>query len=231
MADGRRPAPEELAEEALEKYFAHPGAPRDRVDPWVLGREVLGCRIEYRRLSPEGDLLGLTSAGPLWVRVWDRAGAWARLDGRTILLDGSLASPWESPGRRNFTLAHEIAHLLLCRAVPGAAEKPLCCRPSPEGWEERRADALASALLLPEGLVLRGLRQSSLPPIIRVLNPWLDPEGWRRFSALAGDLGVSRQALALRLRRLGRLRREYRPFPRDKLDITMEEDEPCREST
>lgn len=231
MAFGGRPSPEELAEETLEKYFSLPGAPRDRVDPWVLGREVLGCRVEYRRLSPDGGLLGLTSAGPLWVRVWDRAGAWERLDGRTVLLDGSLGSPWAPAGRRNFTLAHELAHLLLRPASPAAAAAPLCCRPSPEGREERRADALASALLLPEGLVLRGLRRCSLPPAIRVLNPWLDPEVWRRFNALADSLGVSRQALALRLRKMGRLRRDYRPLPRGVLDITMEEDEPCPEST
>ncbi len=231
MAYRSRLSPEALAKEALERYYACPGAPRDRVDPWVLAREALGYRVSYRRLSPEGELLGLTSAGPLWVRVWDRAGAWERLDGRTILLDGSLASPWESPGRRNFTLAHEIAHLLLCRASPEAAAAPLCCRPSPETWEERRADALAAELLLPEGAVLRGLRRCSLPPTVRVLDPWLDPEGWRRFNTLAAELGVSRQALALRLRKMGRLRRDYRPFPRAMLDITMEEDEPCPEST
>ncbi len=225
-----RKALEALAGRVLPRYFALPGAAGDRVDPWCLGRELLGLRVEYRRLSGDGALLGLTSAGPLWVPVQDRPGAWERLDGRTVLLDASLAPPWGAEGRRNFTLAHEIAHQRRNPSAPPEAAAPLCCRREIGSWEEWRADALAAALLMPEELLRRGMREHGLTGPLRVMHPRLDPETWRRASALAESLGVSRQALALRLRRLGLLRRDYPADPWAVLDITMEEEEECRES-
>ena len=187
---------EVLAEEVYRAYRTLPGLPAGRVDPEKLARELLGLRILRRRLSRDGSLLGLTAPAPVGVPVWDEEGkrSWCFLDGRTILLDASLFAPGASPGRRNFTLMHEVSHRLLARRNP----RP-CLSREPESREERAADALAAALLMPRSLLAQRLGEFGLPLPRQRLDPLLDPETWSRVTALARSLGVSRQALGIRL--------------------------------
>ncbi len=216
-----REALERLAEEVYRAYLALPGIPEGRVEPERLARELLGLRIVRRRLSPGGTLLGLTAASPVGVPVWNDAGQLCHyyLDGRTVLLDPALFSPWASPGRCRFTLMHEVSHLLLARRRPETGPARSClCRA-----EERRADTLAAALLMPRPLLARRLPEFGFPAPRQYLDPRLDPESWGRFGALAEALGVSRQALGIRLKQLGLSVRE--PGRRSPPDVLMDEED------
>lgn len=182
---------EALARRVYRAYAALPESGGKRVDPELLAGRLLGLKIDYRRLSRDGSILGVTAPAAVGVPVLEEGGvAWYYLDGRTILLDRSLLSPWASPGRRRFTLMHEIGHRLLNGVCAADAES------------EGKANRLASALLMPEALLRRNLEDCAwqagpLP------DKRLDPERYRAFAALADAMGVSRQALAIRMEQLG----------------------------
>ena len=180
---------ESLADRVYAAYEALPEADGLRVDPALLAQKLLGLKVAYRRLSRDGSILGLTAPAPVAVPVLEEGGRrWYALDGRTILLERGLLSSWVSPGRRNFTLMHEVGHRLLAGALsPG---------------DEKAANRLASALLMPRRLLRRNLAACPLP-FWPLPDRWLDPERWCAFAGLAELMGVSRRALAIRLEQLG----------------------------
>lgn len=202
---------EDIAHEVLEAYGGLPEAAAlpDRVDAFLLAERVLGLKVEFCRLSPGGDILGLTAPGPVCLLLPGADGLLhARaLDGATVLLEERLRLPGTAPGRLAFTLMHEVGHQLLCLRAPSLAR------------EERRADALAALLLMPEALLRRNLRRAGIPGGLTRLNPLLDPEGCRRFRAVAARMGVSQAALARRMRALGLLAADERRDPGAALDI------------
>lgn len=115
---------------------------------------------------------------------------WHQEYGPCILLDAK-----ESRGRRNFTLAHELAHLLynhgssLCYIHLKFYE--------PQGGLEYRANQVAIELLLPESGVVEDYRKRNLPKrpqekeLVQMSSKW----------------GVSAQALGYRLENLGMIHR------------------------
>ena len=178
---------EALADRLYRAYAALPEADERRVDPELMAEKLRGLRVVDRRLS--GSILGITAPESVGVPVLEGGGkAWFFLDGNTILLDAGLLSPWASKGRRRFTLMHEIGHRLL-QGAPSARTEGL-------------ADRLASALLMPRRLVERNLLACAWLPG-PIPDRRLDPARWQAFETLAETMGVSRQALAIRLEQLG----------------------------
>jgi IrrE N-terminal-like domain len=108
---------------------------------------------------------------------------------REILVDAGECR--EAPGRRRFTVAHEVGHWLLHATAPEAA--PVFCRHSevqeqaerPSDPVEREANRFAAELLMPE-------------PVVRDLAA--RDAGCR---ALAEEMGVSEIAMGWRLFNLG----------------------------
>jgi hypothetical protein len=115
---------------------------------------------------------------------------------RTIMVNADEAG-W-APGRRRFTIAHEIGHWVLhCGAGP-VASAPAFCREAAVGPDaptgaapipaiELEANRFAAAMLMPREELLRRPR----------------PVGVDAEYALAHVFGVSRQALLRRLADLG----------------------------
>ncbi|HSH80377.1 MAG TPA: ImmA/IrrE family metallo-endopeptidase [Herpetosiphonaceae bacterium] len=105
------------------------------------------------------------------------------------------------PNRQRFTIAHELGHYILHRdkARVFVDSKPVFFRDevSAEGiyLQEIQANAFAAALLMPAKV----LRDQVTEP----LNPLLDPFDEVTVHTLATELGVSVQALTIRLTRLG----------------------------
>ena len=120
-------------------------------------------------------------------------------------------------GRRNFTVAHEIAHQILYRLFPdayGMQRRTLCdyrrsskpCKQITD-WTEWQADTLGAAILLPEDAVQEGMFIFGLGEHMKVLSKKYSPNKFESFCRMADFLGVSRTTLSYRMEQLGLLER------------------------
>lgn len=115
--------------------------------------------------------------------------------GCAVILVNSRYARGQSQEVVRFTLAHELAHLLLDRAR--ARELVIASGPWAPLAVEQRANAFAAAFLMPARLVLRELAV--------LTQPISEPEPILR---MAAALRVSKSALVERLYNLGQLTRE-----------------------
>ena len=186
-----------------------------QVNPEELA-DVLGLEVDYQIPSLDGSILGVTSPDEQYVPVYyDGKECYYYLDGNTILIDARLCASPKTVGRKNYTLAHEIAHQILYKAFPdgyGPARRLMCdYRRTPESrrkvtdWTEWQADVLAAALLMPKDAVLDGMFLAGLGEHIGTLSKKYTPNKYDSFCRLAEALGVSRSALAFRMEHLGLL--------------------------
>ena len=139
------------------------------------------------------------------------------LDGRTVLVEQRLNNLSRFRGRRNFTIAHEIAHQILYRLFPdayGVQRRTLCdyrrsSKPRKQitDWTEWQADALGAAILLPEDAVQEGMFIFGLGERMKVLSKKYSPNKYESFCLMADFLGASRTTLSFRMEQLGLLER------------------------
>ena len=217
---------EEIAHRIVTMYChlpEHQDRPFYKVDPETMIRKVLGLNIGYEHLSREGDILGLTAFEEVGVEVYDDHGRsyLYLLDGSTVLVEKSLKMNRRQAGRCNFSLMHEGAHQVFHMLYPNAygdGGTEVTVHPYRRGserkgpiedWEEWQANALAAAMLLPASVVEQGMYFFGIPQRIQKLDHLLDPDIFEKFYNLATFLGVSRQVLAFRMKRLGFLREDY----------------------
>jgi Zn-dependent peptidase ImmA (M78 family)/transcriptional regulator with XRE-family HTH domain len=104
-------------------------------------------------------------------------------DAKLIVLGASAV-----PARQRFTLAHELAHLLAGDDQDVHLDKDIYDRAQARDPSEMRANAFASAFLMPEDLLHEEAGASGLTA--------------DQFAALACDLKVTPSALAIRLQQL-----------------------------
>ena len=230
---------EKIAERVLRAYKALPEIQGDelyRIAPEILLAKLLGLTLEYAHLSLDGSILGLTSFNEVEVQVFDQTDmeTYLCLDGKTIVVEQDLLSDVSQRGRRNFTIAHECSHQIFKMLYPmeyGAGTKASSIhfyttnsekKKQISNWEEWQANTLASALLLPEELIKKGMFLFGLGERIPCLNRIYSQETYSRISTLADFLGVSRKALAIRMRQLNLLDKEYLDDPFAILEVTRE---------
>ena len=137
-------------------------------------------------------------------------------------------------GRKNFTLMHEGSHQIFKMLFPndyGVTQKSSGVhyykvnseRNKPiSDWEEWQANTLGAAILLPGNLIKQGMFLFNLGDKIECLNKIYSPEVYKRFEALADFLGCSKKALAIRMKQLGLLKKEYLDNPFDIINIYPE---------
>jgi Zn-dependent peptidase ImmA (M78 family) len=226
---------EDLAARVIHSYRTLPrfaGQTVSQIDPQILACELCGLTLAHCRLSRSGGTLGLTAFGEIGVMVFD--GQWHpilyELDGKTILVESALRDDPAQRGRYHFTVMHEAAHQILSRVFlsPERAiqRRVIYYRGGPvQDWSEWQADGLASALLMPPDIVRSALAQFGLPDGIEMLNRVFRPQTYERFCEMSDYLGVSKQALAIRLKRLGWLKKDYLRNPYGLVDIEKEEAE------
>ena len=214
----------------------HARVPIAHIDPMILATELCGLHIDHFHLSKDGMTLGITSFNEFGVKVYDDSGqpCLYYLDGKTVLIEKDLKDNPGSYGRYNFTLLHETAHQILSRLFPNSQKavqnRIVCYRGQRlqypiQDWSEWQADTLASALLLPVEVVLSALYQFDLENGIEILNKVYRPKEYERFCEMAAFLGASKQALAIRLKRLGLLKKEYLKDPHALVDVVKEDDD------
>ena len=129
------------------------------VDPTELA-SLLGYTVDYQYLTKDGSVLGKTASGKMWITVYDsdKTEMLYELDDKTILIEKRLLFSPRNVGRKNFTIAHELAHQIINRSFPeqyGVECRVFCDyrrsvkpRKKVVDWHEWQADALAAARLL-----------------------------------------------------------------------------------
>ena len=207
---------ESIAQRVLKGYRGLKSSWYDpwRIDPEILAEELLKLSIDYRKLSLDNLTLGLTSYGEAPVSVFDGPEDIYFLDGKTILIDTSLQSKERNLGRRNFTIAHECAHQILNMLFPREYSEGVNSRKvvvyrkntEPNNWEEWQADNLASAILIPEKLIRLNMQRCGFPVGCRELDLCRKSFEIDAIDKMCEIMGVSRTALAVRMKRLGLVR-------------------------
>lgn len=221
---------------AYRKLPAVQRQPAMMVCPELLVTDLLKLSIEYHILSPSGRILGLTACGEIGVPIYDDPEHidYFFLDGKTLLIDKSLIAENANKGRYHFTLIHEACHQIYKMLFPkeylnGLAKRQIhyCTQPPNSGssyWEEWRTNRLASAVLMPIDMVLGNMEAFGLGNKVRMLNKVYAPDVYMRFKDMADYMGVSKQALAIRLKQLGLLEADYLKKPYELVDVFPEEE-------
>ena len=186
------------------------------VDVVKLAR-MLGYKIEYVHLTMDGSILGQTSSETVWTSIYDNNmnRLYFELDGSTILVEKRLLNNPKLEGRKNFTIAHEVAHQVLNRKYPetyDAQNRTFCdYRRSTKpknmitDWNEWQADALAAALLLPLDVLEDSMFMFGLGDKLKLLSRKYSSARFELFCEMADYLQVSRTALSYRMEQLGLL--------------------------
>ena len=179
--------------------------------------EMLGFKIEYVHITRDGSILGQTSSGRVWTTIYDdnMNQLFFELDGSTILVDKRLLSNPKIAGRKNFTIAHEIAHQIINREYPEMYDKQnrVFCdyrrsvkpKKVERDWHEWQADALAAAMLLPLDALQDSMFMFGLGEKLKMLSRKYSDTRYKYFCQMAEYLQVSRTALSYRLEQLGLL--------------------------
>lgn len=232
---------EDIANRVLTSYKQLPEVSGEEitcVDPELLTQRLLGLKLDYCHLSIDGTLLGITSFSELGIEIFDDPNEqrFYFLDGKTVLIESELKEDAGRVGSYHFALSHEISHRILSMLFPGVyngnVNAPLMCLVSNPysvheyeavDWYEWQANTLASSLLMPRDLVIKGMKRYGLGERIKMLNRVFRPQAYKGFSELACSLGVSKQALAIRMKHLGLLEKEYLENPYALANIWMDD--------
>ena len=227
---------EEIAEQVFALYKELPEVkdkPVYRVEPELLLEKLLGLKTRYFHMTLDSSVLGLTSYGDIELFFNNDLDENSyKLDGKTVLIESDLNDDYHK-GRKNFTIMHEGAHHILRITYPDdyATSSPtvhyhkdnLNNTNKITDWEEWQADALASALLMPKEVVRDGMLLVDLPDKIPLLSKACPGGVYKKFCTLAEFIGVSKKALAIRLRQLGIVVKEFIYNPYEVIDIYEED--------
>lgn len=191
--------------------------------------EFLGLNVVYEHFAEdEPDKIGFLSDGktPLKVRRNGKVVSFPFPLG-TIVLDTVLRADAES-GQRRFTIAHEIAHYVICRHNPVPQFHQIYDTTRNYTAEEMKrhltveemqADRLAAVILMPEATVKKVLLDFHRGyPVAVYGQNIIQVDDRKTIHRMAGCLGVSFTALFIRLRELGLL--DYRPVS-EYVDTTL----------
>ena len=193
-----------IAQGIVDQYRKKINRPCVNVDITELLGELYGLQIEYYSLSKNGAILGLYSSVPVVLYVEHKGEpALVQLQGKTALIDERLLDD-KCIGRRNFTIAHEGSHYILEHALKEMwiVYRDTFNNENITDWSEWQANALASCLLMPENSIRYMFWRFFSEEHIEIITP-LHRNIYVAFETMAEYFGVSKQALGIRLKKLG----------------------------
>ena len=207
----------ELIGEAVIKGYirSNMGSISFPIDIDHFARTYLGLAVEYRKLSDDGRLLGLTIYKDIHLELpiqdSDRIISVQR---DTILLDSSLRAD-ANIRRRRFTLAHECAHQILAHLEQERTSHSFCknftagrqysCRElkAAEDCSEWQANALGAVLLMPGVQLIPKLASGNVPHRFTLFGSRFNRADYQRLKNLSDMFQVSMISMAIRLNGLG----------------------------
>ncbi len=214
---------DEIAEGLIASYAQNkPGAVQIDIESFIT--DALGLPICYVSMAEQDkDKLGFLSDGKTPLSVYeDNQIQQVTYPVHTIVLDRYLTRRQEL-GRKRFTLAHEVGHILLDRMeVTGGTSQFHRDYDSEAKYHlnayyerfnviEMQANRLAATLLMPRFLVEKTLYRFTDGHFLKIFGDnVLRKKEHRLLTEMATCLGVSFTALLIRLKQLGFL--EYRPM-------------------
>ena len=228
---------ERIAGTVVDRYyklFPQVGLLPVPVEPETLAKMIFGLEVSYLPLSVDGSVLGMACFQDVEIQIKGDDGSLQQIHfkGQDIVIDDSLLEASQT-GRRNFTAAHEIAHHVLIQLDPEEYRDLLKCRTHilyrhkarVKNWEEWQADTLAAAILMPAPVLLQCMETFGLGKRLDMLSSVCRAREYERFCDVAKYMGVSKKALAIRMKRLGLLGEDYLENPYEPLDVWRDEDE------
>ena len=224
---------ERIAQRVIRAYRKLPELQGKRIyniSPQILLDSLLKLKTEYCHLSLDRLTLGATIPrvpGEVEIINDDNQEEKVILDGHTVLIEQDLRDDASQLGRMNMTKAHEAGHHILEIVFPGeycdGYKKFRCCKekkkPKIKDWEEWQVETLASAVMMPEDIVRQALLLFGFDERIPMINRVHAKRDYKQFSMIADFLGVSKQALSIRLSQLGLVGRNDFDDPNALLDI------------
>ena len=169
------------------------------VDPTELA-SLLGYTVDYQYLTKDGSVLVKTASGKMWITVYDsdKTEMLYELDDKTILIEKRLLFSPGNVGRKNLTIAHELARQIINRSFPeqyGGDCRVFCDyhrsvkpRKKAVDWHEWQADALAASLLLPKDAVTDAIFIFGLGEKLKVLSRKYSQYKYKCFCKCPGQL-------------------------------------------
>lgn len=228
---------EALASRVVRAYMKLPelqGQAIYCIDPELLCTSLLHLKVDYRRLSKRGNILGLTAFEPVNIGLPD--GDYI-LDGKTVLIESSLNDEGSCVGRKNFTIVHEGSHQILKMFFPNdygskphearTAKVHFCKAEAPHrgritDWEEWQTNTLTSAVFLPKELIEKAMWLVGLKGRIERLNSVFFREDFEKFLEMSKILGCSMQALSIRMKQFGLIGEDYLGEPYRLLNVEVD---------
>ena len=193
------------------------GTIRLPIDITCFAQHYLGVRIQHRRLSDKGNILGLTTYKRVNLKLaFADKNVLLSVPENTILIEERLLHP-HNRKRWRFTIAHECAHQILARIsdkeVGGGFRKsfatgtPCSYRElkTPEDWSEWQADSLGAVLLMPKMEVLNQLHSGHKPFALTKYGDHFNSWDYTKLKRMADTFYVSLKAMELRIKKLGYL--------------------------
>ena len=216
-----------IIELLVDKHLASfLGEEKNLMNPIDIDRfiqEYLDMKICYRKLSDQGDILGISVFSDMILSFSDNGEKIEEFyAGGTIIIEEELLDD-KQYGRRNFTKAHEAVHGILNLEKP-TVKSVYYRRDNAISYYERLVDKAASRLILPEELVKKTFYAFMGADHIKRLNPLCNKKDFNNFCFLSKYLGVSKKALSIRLIQLGLVDKADYEFPHRFLDVSCEGD-------
>lgn len=188
-------------------------------------KDFLGLSVSFTRLSQDGSICGLTAYTDTEYELEEGGvNRTIPLCQNQILLDESFIKPGQVRklcGKRRFTLAHECAHQILYQCESNEV-KASCRRKysahssyslrdlkTREDWNEWQANVLGAAILMPQNEINLAMQLLSRGRKLINYGGRFSCSDNAVLSTLCQQLGVSKSAVIIRLRKLGYL--EDRP--------------------
>lgn len=188
-----------------------------------LAEQYLKLSVYYRKLSPDGNLLGLTAYDDIeFVLRLENEEEILQLNADTVLLEKRFLQrhiprreKQKNALQRRFTLAHECAHQILFRMESAETRESLKQQYSQrkvydcydlkmkEDWNEWQANTLGAALLMPADVIERYFERYQGGTPLFCYGGRYPRREQLAISHLTGFFGVSKTALHIRLKALG----------------------------